>query len=58
MIEAQQQVIDAAPDVKPKAIRSDAALGRVRHMIERLVQQEQAERQGPLPSAGIPIQAG
>jgi phenylpropionate dioxygenase-like ring-hydroxylating dioxygenase large terminal subunit len=59
MIEAQQQVIDAAPDVKPKAIRSDAALGRVRHMIERLVQQEQAEDapDSAPRAAGIPIAA-
>jgi phenylpropionate dioxygenase-like ring-hydroxylating dioxygenase large terminal subunit len=40
MIEAQQEVMNAAPDVKPKSIRSDAALGRVRFMIDRLLEQE------------------
>lgn len=43
MIEAQQQVINSKPDVKPKAVRSDAALGRVRYMIDRLLEQEAAE---------------
>ena len=40
IIEAQQEVIDASPDIKPKAIRSDAALGRVRFMIEQLLEKE------------------
>lgn len=40
MIEAQQEIINATPAIKPKAIRSDAALGRVRFMIDRLLEQE------------------
>ncbi|MBL8342624.1 MAG: aromatic ring-hydroxylating dioxygenase subunit alpha [Rubrivivax sp.] len=42
MIEAQQVVMNDSPDVKPKAIRADAALGRVRFMIDRLLEQERA----------------
>ena len=42
MIEAQQQVINESPEVKPKSIRHDAALGRVRFMIDRLLEQERA----------------
>jgi phenylpropionate dioxygenase-like ring-hydroxylating dioxygenase large terminal subunit len=40
VIEAQQAVMNDSPDVKPKSIRSDAALGRVRFMIEQLLDQE------------------
>jgi len=43
IIEAQQQVINSNPDVKTKAVRSDAALGRVRYMIDRLLEQEATE---------------
>jgi phenylpropionate dioxygenase-like ring-hydroxylating dioxygenase large terminal subunit len=42
MIEAQQGVINASPEFKPKSIRSDAALGRVRFMIDQLVELERA----------------
>lgn len=40
MIEAQQQVMDQAPDVKPKGIASDVALNRVRNMIQQLIKNE------------------
>lgn len=42
MIEAQQQVIDSAPQVKPKGARSDVALNRVRNMLQQLVNKEAA----------------
>ena len=42
IIEAQQQVINSNPSVKTKAVRSDAALGRVRYMIDRLLEREAA----------------
>lgn len=44
MIEAQQQVIDTTGEFKPKAVRSDAALGRVRFMIDRLLKDEAEAR--------------
>jgi phenylpropionate dioxygenase-like ring-hydroxylating dioxygenase large terminal subunit len=37
IIEAQQQVINSKPEVKPKAVRNDAALARVRMMTDRLL---------------------
>ncbi len=40
IIEAQQEVMNSNPSIKPKALRNDAALGRVRYMIERLIEQE------------------
>lgn len=40
MIEAQQEVIIRSGEFKPKPVRSDAALGRVRYMIDRLLEQE------------------
>jgi len=43
IIEAQQAVMNSKPEVKTKALRSDAALGRVRFMIDKLVEQEAAE---------------
>lgn len=43
IIEAQQQVINSKPEVKPKAVRNDAALARVRMMIEQLLQRESAQ---------------
>lgn len=42
MIEGQQEVINSSPDVKLKALRSDAALGRVRAMTKRLIELEAA----------------
>lgn len=45
IIEAQQAVMNASPDVKPKAVRSDAALGRVRFMIDQLLEAERAAAQ-------------
>jgi hypothetical protein len=42
VIEAQQTVINSQPDAKMKSVRSDAALGRVRYMTERLLEQEAA----------------
>jgi len=42
IIEAQQQVINSDPQAKMRAARSDAALGRVRYMIDRLIAQEAA----------------
>jgi phenylpropionate dioxygenase-like ring-hydroxylating dioxygenase large terminal subunit len=55
MIEAQQQVINASPEIKPKSIRSDAALGRVRFMLDRLLEQERSDAQPGTPR--IPIAA-
>jgi len=49
IIEAQQEVINSKPEVKTKAVRSDAALGRVRFMIERLLEQEAAEEARTIP---------
>lgn len=47
MIEAQQGVIDSKPEAPMRSVRNDAALGRVRHMIDRLLEQE-----AQLPTAG------
>lgn len=43
VIEAQQQVINSQADAKMRSVRNDAALGRVRYMIDRLLEQEAAE---------------
>lgn len=51
VIEAQQEVMNSAPEVKPKAVRSDAALGRVRAMIDRLIDQESRLVQDSLQDA-------
>lgn len=44
VIEAQQEVMNNDPSIKPKAVRSDAALGRVRAMIDRLIEREASEK--------------
>ena len=40
VIEAQQEVINSTPDAKMRSMRNDAALGRVRFMIDKLLEQE------------------
>lgn len=51
IIEAQQEVINSRPDAKMRSVRSDAALGRVRYMIDRMLDQEAESAAGP----AIPI---
>ena len=42
IIEAQQKAWDASPPgSQPMSVRNDAALGRVRFMIEQLLREEQ-----------------
>lgn len=36
-------MINSQPDAKMRSVRNDAALGRVRYMIDRLLEQEAAE---------------
>lgn len=43
IIEAQQEVISKSPEAKFKALRNDAALGRIRAMTARLIEQEAAD---------------
>ena len=44
IIEAQQKAWDACPpDTRPQPVRNDAALGRIRFMIDELLRQEQAD---------------
>lgn len=43
IIEAQQQVINSQPEARPRAVRNDAALGRVRFMIDRLIELERTD---------------
>jgi len=49
VIEAQQQVINSQPDAKMRSVRNDAALGRVRYMIDRLLEQEAGESSRVVP---------
>lgn len=42
IIEAQQTVLDRTPEIKFKSIRNDAALGRVRFMIDQMLEKENA----------------
>ena len=49
IIEAQQTVINTQPDAKMKSVRNDAALGRVRYMIDRLLEQDAATSPHTIP---------
>jgi vanillate O-demethylase monooxygenase subunit len=51
VIEAQQKVINSQPDAQMKSVRNDAALGRVRYMTERLIEQELAASSRTIPIA-------
>ena len=53
IIEAQQQVMDDSPQVRPKPAAVDAALNRVRFLIDKALQQE-AQAHPTIPV--IPIQ--
>jgi len=53
IIEAQQQVMNESPHVRPKAAAVDAALNRVRFLIDKALQQE-AQAHPTIPV--IPVQ--
>lgn len=56
VIEAQQQVMDQYPDVKPKGLASDVALNRVRNMTQHLIRIEAAARiDAAAAPAAIPL---